>query len=177
MEDYKNEQLTPYKKIGGWLFLLCFGLIIGTPLRTLYVLLTSYKATSIYFIQFPGLQYMVYIDSFLSVIVVILSVRAGIALWSIKRGAVNIAKKYLYVFLGYSVIATILPFTAGLPSEANDAMIPEVAKGLFQALCFFGIWFWYLNVSKRVKATYENSSLAESKPVFLESEILDGNIK
>jgi len=159
--EYNSEQLGKYKGVGGWLLLLCFALTINSPLRTLYNLSTSYYETSLYFEEFPGLQNLLYIDGFLSVLLMVFSIRAGIALWSIKPGAVKIAKNYFLIFLGYSVIAVFLPFTAGLPSEANDAMIPEVAKGTIQSLFFFGIWYSYLNVSKRVKATYISYSISE----------------
>jgi hypothetical protein len=161
MSDFKNEPLERYKSVGGWLLLLCFALTIGTPLRTLFNLITSYRETSPYFDLFPGLQNLLYIDGFVSIVLIILSIRAGIALIRIKPGAVKTAKNYLLIFLGYSVIAVFLPFTAGLPSEANDAMIPEIAKSAVQSLFFFGIWYWYLNVSKRVEATYKSYSFSE----------------
>lgn len=152
--EYDNEQLRKYKDVGGWLLLLCFALTIGSPLRTFYDLMTSYNETSQFFHQFPGLQNLLYIDGFLRVFLMVLSIRAGISLWSVKPGAVKIAKNYFLIFLGFSVIAAFLPFIVGLPSEFNDAMVPEVVKGTIQYLFFFGIWYWYLNVSKRVKATY-----------------------
>jgi hypothetical protein len=92
----------------------------------------------------------------LSITLMILSIRAGMALWNIKPGAVRIAKKYLLLFLGYSVIALFLPFMAGLPSESNDAMVPEIVKGAFQSILYFGIWYSYLSISKRVLNTYND---------------------
>jgi hypothetical protein len=154
MSDFKNEQLVKYNSVGGWLSLLCFALTIGSPVRTLYNLITSYNETSQYFDQIPGLESLFYIDGFLSVSLMVFSIRAGYVLWSIKPQAVKIAKNYFLLFLGYSVIAIFLPFTVGLPSEAYDAMIPEVAIGTIQSLFYFGIWYGYLKVSKRVKATY-----------------------
>ncbi|HUH73036.1 MAG TPA: DUF2569 family protein [Chitinophagales bacterium] len=159
MTDFKNEQLEERKRVGGWLLLLCFALIIGSPLRTLFNIVTSIKAASELFDLFPGIRNLVYIDSILSIILMALSIRAGIALWKIKPNAVEITKKYLFIFLGYSVISLFLPFTAGLPAEANDMMLPEVAKGAMQSLIFFGIWYWYLSVSKRVAATYSSYPL------------------
>jgi hypothetical protein len=153
MSDFRNEPLGK-TRVRGWLLLLCFALTIGSPLRTLYNLITSYNEIIPLCDLYPGLTRLLYIDSFLSVIVMILSIRAGIALWTIKENAVKIAKNYFLIFMGYSVIAVFLPFTAGLPSELNDAMIPEVIKGFLQSLIAFGIWYSYLHVSKRVKATY-----------------------
>lgn len=171
MTDFSNEPLGKYKGVGGWLLLLCFALAIGSPLRTAYNLITSYNETYHYFDQFPGLQNLLFIDSILSAMLMILSIRAGIALWSIKPGAVKIAKNYFLTFLGYSAIAVFLPFTAGLPSEANDSMIPEVAKGAVQSLFFFGVWYSYLTVSKRVKATYILYPISEeSEKIPLDSE-------
>ena len=153
MSEFKNEQ-SEKSGVGGWLLLLCLALAIFSPLRTLYNLITSYNETVSLFNLYPGLRNLLYIDGFLSIAIMILSIRAGIALWTIKLNAVKIAKNYLWIFMGYSVVAIFLPFTAGLPSEANDAMIPEVIKSFVQSLIYFGIWYSYLNVSKRVKATY-----------------------
>jgi hypothetical protein len=176
MTDFNNEKLGKNSGVGGWLLLFCFALIIGTPLRTLYNLITSYNESSQFFNQLPGLENLLYIDGFLSVALMVLSIRAGIALWSIKHGAVKNAKKYLLIYLGYSVIAVFLPFTVGLPSEANVEMILEVAKGAIQSLFFFGIWYWYLNVSKRVEATYKSYPICEdSVNIYHESVKSDSN--
>lgn len=163
MTNLNNEQVKTYQSVGGWLLLLCLALTIISPLRSLYNLVTAYSETLPFFDEFPGLEVLLYLDGGLSIILMILSIRAGIALWTIKPGAVKMAKNYLLIFLGYSVIAIFLPFLAGLPPEANEAMIPEVVKGAFQSLIYFGVWYSYLNVSKRVKATYpEYSSINDS---------------
>jgi hypothetical protein len=178
MTDINNEQLDELRGVKGWLLLLCFALTIGSPLRTLYNLVTSYNETSPFYDQFPGLKKLLYIDGTLSTLLMVLSVRAGIALWNIKPEAVQITKKYLVTFLGYSAIAAVLPFTIGMPPEVNEAMIPEVVKAVIQSLFFFGIWYSYLNVSKRVKATYYSQPIPEiSEDTYSESEKIDNNNK
>lgn len=152
------EVETKYKGVGGWLRLLCFIFTVCTPLLTLYALSASYKESHLYFNRFPGLQAIFYIDSFLCAILIILSIRAGIALWRIKPRAVKIAKNYLLFYLVFSIIEIFLPFFAGLPQQVNEAMIPMVLKVAVQSITFFGIWYSYLSFSKRVKITY-NSSL------------------
>jgi len=154
MSGFNNKYIGNYKGVEGWLLFLCFILTIGNPLFTVYGLITSFNESSQYFNQFPGLENLLYIDGILSIALIILSIRAGIALWRIKPGAVKTAKNYLWLFLGYSAFATILPFTAGLPSEANEAMITEAVQGFVKSLFYFGVWYWYLTVSKRVAATY-----------------------
>ena len=154
MSDFDSTLLEKHKGISGWLLLLCIILTFISPARTFYFLTTSFIESSEYFDQFPGLEIISDIDGFLSIALVILSIRAGIALWNIKPGAVRIAKNYLLIFLAYSIIASILPFMAGLPSESNNVMISEAVRGVIQSLFFFTVWYWYLSVSKRVKATY-----------------------
>ena len=79
MSGLRNDQVEK-SGVGGWLLLLCIGLTIGSPLKTLYNLITSYNAVYPLFDLFPGLKTMTYIDIFLSVGLMIFSMRAGIAL-------------------------------------------------------------------------------------------------
>lgn len=97
------------------------------------------------------------VDFVLSASVMCLSVYAGICLWRIRPNAVRISKAYLLVFLTYNVVASFLPFMAGLPSQANEVMMREVASGLFRSIIFVAIWYSYLNKSKRVAATYAST--------------------
>ena len=82
------------------------------------------------------------------------SVYAGTGLWSIRPGAVHMAKRYPLHFLGYHAVAAILPFMAGLPSAANEAMIAQGAKDTFRGVIYFAVWYSCLNKSRRVSVTY-----------------------
>jgi hypothetical protein len=163
--DAANQQPAPppltstpaeprYKGVGGWLLLFCLGLTVFSPLLTIGSLAASYSDSSQYFDQFPGLLVVTVIDTLLSVGLMAFSIYAGTGLWRIRPGAVQMAKRYLLCFLGYHVVAAILPFMAGLPSEANEAMIAQIAKDTFRGVIFVAIWYSYLNKSKRVSATY-----------------------
>lgn len=154
MTEENKQKVFRYTEVGGWLLLFCIALTIISPLRTLYNLVSSYNELEEYFTVFPSIKNLLYIDGFLSIALMFLSVRAGIALWQMKRGAVKMGKDYLLYFLGYTLIAAMLPFMIGLPTVANDAMVPEVIKGAIQSVVYFTIWYTYLNVSKRVKDTY-----------------------
>ena len=157
MSDLKNQKS---RKCGvrGWLLVLCIILTIVSPLIGFYNLVTSFKELSPFFILYRGLRNTVYIHGFLNVIVIILTIRAGIALWTIKQNAVKIAKNYFWIGLVYSVVVGILPFFAGLPAETNAAMVPELIRELAQALIFFSVWYTYLCKSERVKSTYYSES-------------------
>jgi hypothetical protein len=143
-----------YKGVGGWLLLFCLSLTLFSPLLTIYNLVSGYNEVSPYFEQFPGLVTVTIVNGMLSIGLMVFSIYAGIALWNIRPGAVKIAKKYLLVFLGCSILAIFIPFMAGLPSKANKTMIGEFVKGAIRSLFYFVIWYSYLNKSKRVKTTY-----------------------
>jgi hypothetical protein len=101
----------------------------------------------------------------------ILSIRAGIALWRIKSGAVRIAKNFLVINFGFSVISVFLPIIVGLPTDVKAVLIPDLIRGAIQSLFYSGLWYSYLNYSKRVKETYITFSIIEeSKNKSLESE-------
>lgn len=170
--DAANEQpahpsLTPipaesrYKGVGGWLLFLCLALTVFSPFMTLASLAAGYTETSKYFDLFPGLLAITIVDTFLSLGLMVFSIYAGAGLWSVRAGAVRLAKRYLLCFLGYHVIAAALPFMAGLPSEAHEAMIPEVAKEALKGIIFFIVWYSYLNGSKRVRATFRECYTVE----------------
>jgi hypothetical protein len=145
---------SPYQGVGGWLLLLCIVLTIISPLVTLVSLVSGYNASSQYFHQFPGLVTLNIVDIILSVSLMAFSVYAGVGLWTLRPGAVAMAKRYLWFFLGYHVIVMFLPFMAGLPAAANNVMLAEVAKDMLRGFVYFVVWYAYLNKSERVKATY-----------------------
>ncbi len=159
-----------HQTVGGWLLLLCVLLTVITPIRTSYNLIIGYHAVAQYFELVTTIETLFYIDAFLSSIIIVLSIRAGWALWSIKPGAVKIAKNYLLIYLGYVFIISLLPFTAGLSPEINRAMIPGIVEAAVYKLVFFGVWYSYLSVSKRVKATYVVKDVAPGESIDSESD-------
>jgi hypothetical protein len=150
LRDYKN----PNKGVGGWLLLFCLGLTLIGPIISLNAIVVGYNGTSKYFTQFPGLLLLWAIDTLLSLGLIAFGIYAGIRLWSIRPGAVTMAKRYLMCTLGYYTVAAVLPFFVGLPSVANEAMILPVIKNTLKGILTFAIWYSYLNKSKRVNATY-----------------------
>jgi hypothetical protein len=163
--DAADQQATPpaltsapteprYKGVGGWLLLLCLGLTVFGPVSTLYFLATGYTEASQLFDQFPGLKVITVVDSLLGLGLMAFSIYAGTGLWSIRPGAVQMAKRYFLFFLGYYAVAAILPFLAGLPAAVNEAMIGEVVKDTLRGVLYFAVWYSYLNKSERVRSTY-----------------------
>lgn len=157
---FNPEQAAPpppaYQGVGGWLLLLCLGLTVFSPLLTVAALATSFTASAAAFDRFPGLLVVVVVDTLLSVCLMAFSVYAGTGLWTIRPGAVAMAKRYLLFFLAYSAVAAVLPFLAGLPAKANNAMLASVFKDTGRAIIYFAVWYSYLGKSSRVQATYRD---------------------
>jgi hypothetical protein len=145
-----------YKRVGGWLLFFCLSLTVFSPLLSIVMLALSYNEAVRLADQFPGLLTITAVDTFLTLGMMAFSLYAGVSLWRVKPGAVQTAKRCLLCFLAYTVVASILPFLAGLPSEVNEVLIAEVFKDAARTFIYVGIWYSYLNKSVRVKATFNS---------------------
>jgi hypothetical protein len=144
-----------YTGVGGWLLFFCVCLTIVSPIVTVGLFSAGFSQASPHFHRFPGLRTLCVMDGLLSAGVVIVGFYAGIALWTMKQNAVQIAKAYLVVYLiGSAVSNLILPLMAGLPSQVTAALLGQGVVGMFGSLAGFSLWNWYLSNSKRVKATF-----------------------
>lgn len=146
-----------YQGVGGWLLLFCLGLTIFTPLLTLVMLAVSFNSASSLAGQYPGLMRVTLADSVLSAGLCAFSIYAGVQLWKIRPNAVRTAKRYLLASLLYSFVAAALPFFAGLPSMADDELAGQAVMTVVRGLLYYGVWYSYLERSKRVEATYASS--------------------
>jgi hypothetical protein len=147
------------KGVKGWLLFLCVSLTILAPLFTLGQLGIEWRDTVRYFEALPGLRRVVLVETVLSIGLMAFSIYAGSALWSVKDDAVKTAKAYFVTMLIYSVAGPfILIAISDLPAEARGAMAAEGTKQAIRGITGFAIWFTYLTRSKRVRATYAQSS-------------------
>ena len=154
-ESVNNNKPNKFVGVKGWLLLFCIILTIIVPLGSFFNLYAGWIDTYEYFDEISGLNTFVYADSLLSILLVLLSVRAGIALWKIKPRAIIITRNYLLIFLGYTILSTqFLANISGLSDDIIESMRPEMQKLLIDGVVFFAIWYSYLGFSRRVKATY-----------------------
>ncbi len=149
-----QSALSKYYGVKGWLLFFCFSLIILGPGFVLYNIITAYEDIGPVIEEFPNVFVIVVIDTVLSLAMIVFSIYAGLMLYKIKPGAVKITKMYLKTYLVYIIISSILPFMAGFPSRVNELMLQEMIPGIIGSLAYFFIWYSFMNVSKRVKATY-----------------------
>jgi Protein of unknown function (DUF2569) len=157
-----------YQGVGGWLMFLCIILTILSPLKSAHNLITGFQEILPLRNEFPGLMLVAVVDTILGLGLVAFGFYAGMKLWQKMSGAVRAAKTYFLIFLAYSVVAAFLPFMAGLPEESNKIMAEEMPKAIVSSLIYFCIWFAYLSVSKRVRATYPDARYTanETEPPY-----------
>jgi len=143
-----------YNGIGGWLYILCFLLIFGSPLRNFFALYTEFAISHSYFNEINGLKKLIYLESISIVILTIFGIWAGISLVLIKPYAVKITKIYLIFFLFHGIIQNIFPKITGLDIELIKEMEYQMKVNTVSSILVFVIWYTYLSVSIRVKETY-----------------------
>lgn len=145
-----------YNKVGGWLLLLCVVFTIIDPFATIYKLITNYLAIGNFFDEYKGIKASLIVDNILSIIVTLLSIRAGIALWKIKPNALKIAKNYLRILILYIIVSVLIPFTIDIPLELRNKFVAEliniaIIRGVYIFICYA-----YLLSSTRVDYTYSS---------------------
>ncbi len=142
----------PAPVIDGWLFWLCFQLILIVPAGTLYRITTN---TWLALVR-PSdpirmLLAGVYLVVFMAIAV--LSFTAGIRLWAIKPDAVRLAQIFFRMFLcahlGYLALWCLL-----MRPNISVSLARMIEAHMALPLPFFFVWTSYLEHSKRVKETY-----------------------
>lgn len=145
-----------YKGVKGWLALFCLSLIIIGPLLFLIgipITINMIKENP----KLADFKVISYIKIVIGLILTILSIRTGIYLLNIKPNAVKIAKQYLTISLIFSFVTIFLDNAVKLPYDLEKSKMISTAVSIVMSFISFGIWYSYLNVSKRVIATYPKS--------------------
>jgi hypothetical protein len=143
-----------YYGVSGWLLLLCVGLTIIGPLMRLGNIGNNFAELGKLGGRFPSLTTVVYIENAFGLILLALSIYAGISLWSVAYNAVYKAKIFFIVQVLLSIFDFFLVLMAGFPEPAFSIAMKAGLIGIVQSLIYAGIWTSYLNNSKRVHSTY-----------------------
>lgn len=141
--------------VGGWLLVLCILLTFVIPL--LNVALVGLAALDAIgsAVRVPGLVALTVANGIMVVVLVGLSIFAGLSLWlRLETRSVKIARLYFLAFLASKLIAAGLPFVVGMDSRIAVQVAQATAGGVGGACAFAFAWITYLQKSKRVRATY-----------------------
>ena len=152
---------------GGWIAFFCALLIYVGPILTLLRVVRSvfmnlsrtrvYDSTPMALLENVG-----YFG------VSIFGLSAGIMLRRMKPGAVRTAKLYLAVLLLWSCVSVWLPYFDNgimekLPPRYRTNVVFDQMLSFCITLAYFAAWMCFLSFSKRVKATYVETNLPDTK--------------
>jgi hypothetical protein len=148
------------QNIKGWLLIIAFALMVASPIKTFFNLLESFQLLDDenLITQLPGIATVVYVDSVLSVGLVIVGIIAGYYLWTVKPNAIHYVKKYLLVLNLYHIIAMLLPLTAGGTSMDNEELLKSGINDFLKTLLLSSLCFFYFMKSNQVKSLFFETS-------------------
>ena len=146
--------------VGGFLLLFCVVLTMIRPVFGVSSVVGTWASVGPILETHPMLAKIIFLQSFASLILVIYGFLTGCIIWSGSPNGRSVVRNYLpielIIFLGVTLFAFFA--TAGLwtgvGTGAFDQWIREAIGGMFRAVTYFLIWWFYFRVSKRVRNTY-----------------------
>jgi Protein of unknown function (DUF2569) len=145
-----------YHRVGGWLALFCFTLLVFTPIIALR-LLGFLFALVVYERSVRALWSEAAFDAAGGVALIVFGLVVSVQLLRIKPNAVKLTMTYLVSYAGYAVFAAVAaPLLFGHAwrmSQLRDAGLAAVLAA---------VWATYFKRSKRVAATYRTLPLEPS---------------
>ena len=158
---YGDDPLAGRRCVAGWLLLFCLGLTVFGPLAAVGL------AASVYSILLhgsftSGWRALVILDALVRMGLVAFGFCAGARLFGIHARAVETARWYLACILVYCVASAPVFFV--LPVSFENRIVSAVVSA-GGGVVYFLIWYFYLKLSKRVRATYRGGDCAGSGAV------------
>ena len=142
------------KGVRGWLLLLCLNLAVFDPSAVLVNLFMAAHSTGSDFDRHPELFRLTLIGGVPRIALMVFSLYAGLCLWKMAPGAVAVARKYLVCLFFFSVFSLFLPDMAGVTEDLYPGLSAVNDINVMITTAYVAVWYLYLGVSKRVRATY-----------------------
>ena len=150
-ERIEISQISPVV-VGGWLLLLCLVLTFVSPATALYTLFL-HVVPALMRAKTPNGITILTVRCGLTLTLAIFSFIAGLKLWFVKPGAVVFAKLYLLLYLAGNIAFFLLWLT--MFRSAPGAQLAQMAwYHVVGPIPSFALWYFYLENSNRVRATY-----------------------
>ena len=147
----KEEELVG---VGGWLVLFCLVILVFSPARAAFSLYGFYTSVVSSLYTNTSVQYIFAAVVLPTVALMLFSMYCGIQLWMVKKGAVEVTKIFLITYMVVNTLSLFIVFSGGFTPESFNILTSKLLFPYVQSCIFFGVWFSYLNMSKRVKNTY-----------------------
>ena len=127
------------QKVGGWLLLFCFGLIVGNPLSIVKEILES-----------PDIPLLIAAGLALAGF----SIYTGIAVARVRPNALRLVKIIFIVMLVLAFLSLLGSFSSGDVGESGQGSRLQGVIGAGRIVLAVGIWWSYFRKSTRVRATF-----------------------
>lgn len=138
--------------VTGWLLCLCLLLTFVYPARTLYHILAHTLPALVTGHGFK-LIFLLSVYSIVFISLAVLSFIAGLKLWLVKPGAVGFARLWLWTYLIVNFAYFLL--WLGFARHPNSLSLAQMGwYHVVGPIPSFALWYFYLEHSKRVHATY-----------------------
>ena len=166
-ENLRNAIIGPPTSPGikGWLLVLCVVMTIFVPIQGATFLLEHVEyirdITALENEDDIGLdEYIIsmYVQTFFNVCFVAFSAYAGIMLCMKRPTAPTLAKIYFGCAILFSILSLVTIYLIHLPSEFEEELLRETKRITIIRLMAYGSWLTYLFRSKRIRATFPDTS-------------------
>jgi hypothetical protein len=147
---------TQLKGVKGWLLLLCICLTVLDPVAIFFNLMMATNIARPLFEEQPSLMRLMLVNGVCSIILILLSVHAGISLWRTHPRGVRYGKRYLVFASAYSLVSLYLPRLLGVPDQEQQTISAVSTLNTFITIVYMAAWYGYLTWSKRVALTFSD---------------------
>ncbi|MBA3035013.1 MAG: DUF2569 domain-containing protein [Desulfobacterium sp.] len=154
-EHSATNMQNPLYGVKGWLkFFVVINLYVSPVIFVLRYIM-AWVGFTIIAKRHPGIIPVGLIETVITGFLVFKWIQIARRIRDIAPGVIQEVKLWLKIVLAWSILNIPLVFMTGM--DADD-LLPGAIKGIITSLIAFAIWYSYFNVSKRVKATYPDSS-------------------
>lgn len=158
----------PPSGYGGWLAVLGTFQLLVLPILVVIALMTTAASIDVRLdYPTPAASFIWFVEAVGQTIVVAFGIYAAIRLRDVHLRALEMNERFLVAALLWSAICNVLPFAADIPDDRRDAMVIPSMVNFALIVSYALIWFWYVKLSKRVKATYGEFHAKLQRPLSL----------
>lgn len=152
----KELAVKEMKGVAGWLLFFCITLVMIGPLSSFGTMLKSWELSVPAFASYPSLKTVLVFSIVSSSAILLYGMIVGSLIWSGGSNGRKLAKQFLTVRLCATLAIEFicLLMMTELPKEVITAGINGLLGVIIREGIYFGVWWFYFKLSKRVMNTY-----------------------
>jgi hypothetical protein len=147
-------QKVPLQGVGGWLLVLCLYLMVLIPLLAVLELFGAFQNANLS----PTLKNALLFGALFEIALAAFAFYAGLALYKRRPNAIAVTKVYFIAMLTLGVLGLGIVLMGWVTQTANSPfagrMLGPALVAAVRPVILSALWLFYLEHSKRVRATY-----------------------